>query len=43
MRVDDTSIWVEWLIDSPLRQAIAKATPHEKVIHAILQLLKNGQ
>ena len=27
MRVVDTSIWIEWLIDSPLKQAIVKEFP----------------
>lgn len=27
MRVVDTSVWIEWLIDSPLKQAIAEVFP----------------
>jgi predicted nucleic acid-binding protein len=34
MRVVDTSIWIEWLIDSPLRQAIAEAFP--ETAHCIM-------
>ncbi|MDD5268330.1 MAG: type II toxin-antitoxin system VapC family toxin [Methylococcales bacterium] len=40
MRVVDTSIWVEWLIDSPLKQAIAEAFPEtaQCVVPTIVQL-----
>ncbi len=40
MRVVDTSIWVEWLIDSPLRQAIAEAFPEttQCIVPTIVQL-----
>ncbi len=40
MRVVDTSIWIEWLIDSPLRQAIAEAFPEASqcIVPTIVQL-----
>ncbi|MDD5631864.1 MAG: type II toxin-antitoxin system VapC family toxin [Methylococcales bacterium] len=40
MRVVDTSIWVEWLIDSPLKQAIAEAFPEtaQCVVPTIVQM-----
>jgi predicted nucleic acid-binding protein len=40
MRVVDTSIWIEWLIDSPLRQAIAEAFPATTrcIVPTIVQL-----
>jgi predicted nucleic acid-binding protein len=40
MRVVDTSIWIEWLIDSPLRQAIAEAFPAtmQCIVPTIVQL-----
>ncbi len=40
MRVVDTSIWIEWLIDSPLKQAIAEAFPEisECIVPTIVQL-----
>ncbi len=34
MRVVDTSIWIEWLIDSPLKQAIVDAFP--EISHCIV-------
>jgi predicted nucleic acid-binding protein len=34
VRVVDTSIWIEWLIDSPLKQAIAEVFP--AVSHCIV-------
>jgi predicted nucleic acid-binding protein len=40
MRVVDTSIWIEWLIDSPLKQAIADAFPETTlcIVPTIVQL-----
>ena len=40
MRVVDTSIWIEWLIDSPLKQAIAKEFPDAAycIVPTIVQL-----
>ena len=40
MRVVDTSIWIEWLIDSPLKQAIAEAFPEATlcIVPTIVQL-----
>ncbi|MEI8210355.1 MAG: type II toxin-antitoxin system VapC family toxin [Methylococcales bacterium] len=40
MRVVDTSIWIEWLIDSPLKQAIAKEFPNAThcIVSTIVQL-----
>ena len=40
MRVVDTSIWIEWLIDSPLKQAIAEAFPEtaQCIVPTIVQL-----
>lgn len=40
MRVVDTSIWIEWLINSPLNQEIAKIFPEttECIVPTILQL-----
>ncbi len=40
MRVVDTSIWIEWLIDSPLRQTIAEVFPEisECIVPTIVQL-----
>ena len=40
MRVVDTSIWIEWLIDSPLRQTIAEVFPEISVciVPTIVQL-----
>jgi predicted nucleic acid-binding protein len=40
MRVIDTSAWIEWLIDSPLRKKLAKEIPDktECVVPTIVQL-----
>lgn len=40
MRVVDTSIWIEWLIDSPLKQVISKAFPETSrcIVPTIVQL-----
>lgn len=40
MRVVDTSIWIEWLLDSPLKQAIAEAFPEttQCIVPTIVQL-----
>jgi predicted nucleic acid-binding protein len=40
MRVVDTSIWIEWLINSPLNQAIAESFPEttECIVPTIVQL-----
>ena len=40
MRVVDTSIWIEWLIDSPLKPAIADAFPETTkcIVPTIVQL-----
>lgn len=40
MRVVDTSIWIEWLINSPLKQAIAEAFPEtaQCIVPTIVQL-----
>ena len=40
MRVVDTSIWIEWLIDSPLKQTIAEAFPDitQCIVPTIVQL-----
>ncbi len=40
MRVVDTSIWIEWLIDSPLKQAVAKEFPEAPhcIVPTIVQL-----
>ena len=40
MRVVDTSIWIEWLIDSPLKQAIADSFPEttQCIVPTIVQL-----
>lgn len=40
MRVVDTSAWVEWLIDSPLRERLAKEMPDkaECLVPTIVQL-----
>ncbi|MEQ1484616.1 type II toxin-antitoxin system VapC family toxin [Methyloglobulus sp.] len=40
MRVVDTSIWIEWLIDSPLKQAFNKEFPEvvRCVVPTIVQL-----
>jgi predicted nucleic acid-binding protein len=40
MRVVDTSIWIEWLIDSPLKQAIAEVFPETTkcIVPTIVQL-----
>jgi predicted nucleic acid-binding protein len=40
MRVVDTSIWIEWLIDSPLKQAFDKELPDvvRCVVPTIVQL-----
>ena len=40
MRVVDTSIWIEWLIDSTLKQAIAEAFPEatQCIVPTIVQL-----
>lgn len=40
MRVVDTSIWIEWLIDSPLKQAVAKEFPvaSQCIVPTIVQL-----
>ena len=43
MRVVDTSIWIEWLIDSPLNKAIAEALPEttQCIVPTIVQLELN--
>ena len=43
MRVVDTSIWIEWLIDSPLKQAIAETFPESTqcIVPTIVQLELN--
>jgi len=43
MRVVDTSIWIEWLIDSPLNKAIAEAFPEttQCIVPTIVQLELN--
>jgi predicted nucleic acid-binding protein len=40
VRVVDTSIWIEWLIDSPLKQAITEAFPEisQCIVPTIVQL-----
>jgi predicted nucleic acid-binding protein len=40
MRVIDTSAWIEWLIDSPLRKKLAKEIPDksECIVPTIVQL-----
>ena len=40
MRVVDTSIWIEWLIDSPLKQAVSEQFPEaaECIVPTIVQL-----
>jgi predicted nucleic acid-binding protein len=40
VRVVDTSIWIEWLIDSPLKQEIAKEFPNAThcIVPTIVQL-----
>ena len=40
MRVVDTSIWIEWLIDSPLGQSIADSFPEttQCIVPTIVQL-----
>jgi predicted nucleic acid-binding protein len=40
VRVVDTSIWIEWLIDSPLKQAIVEAFPEISycIVPTIVQL-----
>lgn len=40
MRVIDTSAWIEWLIDSPLRKKLAKEIPakSECIVPTIVQL-----
>jgi predicted nucleic acid-binding protein len=40
MRVVDASIWIEWLIDSPLKQAIAEVFPEtvQCIVPTIVQL-----
>jgi predicted nucleic acid-binding protein len=40
VRVVDTSIWIEWLIDSPLKQAIVEAFPgiSHCIVPTIVQL-----
>lgn len=40
MRVIDTSAWIEWLIDSPLRNRLAKEIPDktECIVPTIVQL-----
>ena len=40
MRVVDTSIWIEWLIDSPLKRAIAEVFPEtaQCIVPTIVQL-----
>ncbi len=40
MRVVDTSVWIEWLIDSPLKQAIAEVFPESAqcIVPTIVQL-----
>jgi hypothetical protein len=40
MRVVDTSIWIEWLINSPLNQTIAESFPEstECIVPTIVQL-----
>ncbi len=40
MRVVDTSIWIEWLIDSPLKLAIAEVFPDvtQCIVPTIVQL-----
>jgi len=40
MRVVDTSIWIEWLIDSPLEQSIADSFPEttQCIVPTIVQL-----
>ncbi len=40
MRVVDTSIWIEWLINSPLNQAIAESFPESTdcIVPTIVQL-----
>jgi predicted nucleic acid-binding protein len=40
MRVVDTSIWIEWLIDSPIKQAIAEVFPEaaQCIVPTIVQL-----
>jgi hypothetical protein len=40
MRVVDTSIWIEWLINSPLNPAIAESFPEatDCIIPTIMQL-----
>lgn len=40
MRVVDTSVWIEWLIDSPLSKKLAKAIPPKAhcIVPTIVQL-----
>ena len=40
MRVVDTSIWIEWLIDSPLKQAFVEKFPETSqcIVPTIVQL-----
>jgi len=40
MRVVDTSIWIEWLIDSPLQEIVAKSFPQTArcIVPTIVQL-----
>lgn len=40
MRVVDTSVWIEWLMDSPLKQAIAEVFPESAhcIVPTIVQL-----
>lgn len=40
MRVVDTSIWIEWLIDSPLKREIADAFPatEQCIVPTLVQL-----
>jgi predicted nucleic acid-binding protein len=40
MRVVDTSIWIEWLIDSPLKQEVATVFPEASqcIVPTIVQL-----
>jgi predicted nucleic acid-binding protein len=40
VRVVDTSIWIEWLVDSPLKEAISKEFPETSqcIVPTIVQL-----
>lgn len=40
MRVVDTSVWIEWLIDGPLKKSLAKEFPErtECIVPTIVQL-----